>query len=255
MVRSIFLLGGVALLGSVSTLVFSVPISSAQVRQSTSYRIQSDSINFAGGLSTSTNYALEATAGEVGTGAGVSSNYSLKAGYQQMQEVYIAISNVADLVLTPNISGVSGGVSNGSTTVTVTTDSTSGYALTIAASTNPAMKKGADVINDYVPLGAPPDLIFTTGVTNAHFGFSPQGNNIVQRFKDNGSACNVGLLDTALSCWQGLSTTASTIASASTGNHPLGATTTINFRVGIGSSVVQPEGVYTATTTITALPL
>ena len=46
-------------------VIFSLSIGFAQVMQSTSYRIQSDSINFGGGFSSSTNYNLESTGGEI----------------------------------------------------------------------------------------------------------------------------------------------------------------------------------------------
>lgn len=227
----------------------------AQVMQSSSYQIQSDSVNFGGGLSTSTNYSLESTGGEIATGPSDSTTFSLRAGYQQMQEVYISITGASNVSLSPAIVGIIGGTSNGSTTVTVTTDSPSGYSLTIEASTSPAMQKGADSIADYVP-GGDPDFTFATGATDSHFGYSPQGIDVVQRFLDNGAdTCNTGSTNTVQACWDGLSTTAEAIASATDANHPNGATTTVYFRVGIGNSVVQVPGTYTATTTLTALPL
>lgn len=232
----------------------SLQTSWAQAMQSSNYQIQSDSINFAGGFSSSTNYQLESTAGEVATGISNSATYTLKAGYQQMQAVYLALSGATDVIMAPSIPGVSGGTANGSTIVTVITDNPAGYALYVAATTNPAMQKAPDSIADYVPVGNP-DFTFATAVADAHFGYSPEGIHIVNRFKDNGSSCNVGSTHTAFACWDGLSTTDEIIASATNSNHPAGATTTILFRVGVGSAVVQAPGVYTATTTITALPL
>lgn len=237
-------------------VLVSLGVAGAQVMQSSSYRIQSDSINFGGGLSTSTNYSLESTAGEVATGESSSATYALKAGYQQMQEVYIALSGFGAVSLSPSIPGISGGFSNGSTTVTVTTDSVSGYELQISASQSPAMQKGGDSIADYVPGGAVPDFTFTTDATDSHFGYSPQGVDISTRYKDDGvNTCGTGGNDTALTCWDGLSTTTRTVAQRTTANHPNGSTTTLNFRVGVGGSVFQPSGTYLATTTITALPL
>ena len=226
----------------------------AQVMGSTNYRIQSDSVNMGGGLSTSTNYSLESTAGEVATGELTGTTYALKAGYQQMQEVYIALTAASSVLLSPSIPGISGGISNGSTTVTVTTDSPSGYSLTILASQNPAMQKGADTIANYTPAGAP-DYTFVTNPADAHFGYSPSGVDIVSRFKDNGVSCNIGLGDTLLACWDGLSTSAVTVAQRTSPNQPLGSTTTVFFRVGVGGSVSKASGTYTATTTLTALPL
>jgi hypothetical protein len=151
----------------------------AQVRQSTNYRLESDSVNFGGGFSTSTSYTLESTAGEVATGESTSTSYALKAGYQQMHEVYLAMTGATAVSMTPSIPGVSGGTANGSTTVTVTTDSASGYTLTIKASQSPAMTKDADSIADYVPVGAAPDYLFITDPPDAHLGYSPEGVDIV----------------------------------------------------------------------------
>lgn len=236
-------------------LVASIAVASAQVMQSGSYQIQSDSINFSGGFSTSANYGLESTAGEIATGDGQSETYALRAGYQQMQKVFIALTGASDVVLSPSIPGLTGGVSNGSTTVTVTTDSPSGYSLSIQAEAAPAMSSGSNLIADYSPSGAAPDLVFATGPADAHLGFSPEGMDVAGRFRDDGDSCDTGSLDTPLSCWDGLSTMPMTIATHAGSNHPLGATTTIHFRVGVGSSASVAPGVYIATTTVTALPL
>ena len=238
----------------VPIVVGNLTLSFAQVMQSPSYRIQSDSINIGGGLSSSTSYTLESTAGELATGPSDSTSYGLRAGYQQMHEVYIAISASADVTMAPSIPGVTGGSSYGSTTVTVTTDSLSGYELTIKASNAPALNKDSDSIADYVPAGDP-DFAFTFGAADAYFGFTPEGVDIVQLYKDGTGTCNNGTGDTESACWDGLSTTAQTIASASTSNHPSGSTTTVRFQVGVGGLVIQPSGTYTATTTLTALPL
>jgi hypothetical protein len=232
----------------------SLHIIDAQVMQSSSYRIQSDSINFGGGLSTSTNYNMESTGGEIATGDATSTSYSLKAGYQQMVNNFISMSAPGNVTMSPSIGGVTGGTANGSTTVTVTTDSPAGYVLSISASQSPAMTKGADSIADYVP-GGDPDFSFITTAGDSHFGYSPEGQNVVARFKDNGASCNNGLLETTLACWDGLDTALEQISRGSAANTPNGATTTINFRVGVGSGVAQAAGIYTATTTLTALSL
>ena len=227
---------------------------SAQVRSSNNYQLQSDSLNFGGGLATSSNYSQESTFGEIATGQSDSSTYSLRAGYQQMQAVYLAMTTPANVVMS-NLIGIGGGTSNGSTTVVVTTDSPAGYELSIAAENSPAMQSPTQTITDYAPAGDP-DFVFTTDATEAHFGFSPSGPDVVDRFLDNGvDTCNTDSNNTALACWDGLSTTPITIASAATANQPLGASTTIHFRVGLGSNVVQEAGTYVSTTTVTAIAL
>jgi hypothetical protein len=230
-------------------------VSAAQVRTSSSYRLESDSINFGGGQSSSTNYELESTAGEIATGPSDSPTYKLKAGYQQMQEVFISLTDATDVVMAPTIGGLTGGVSNGSTSVSVLTDSPSGYQLSIKAESAPAMVKGVDSITDYVPVASPAaDYNFTTGSNDVHFGFSPEGADIVTYFRNSGTTCGTGAVDDTLSCWVGLSTSEIIIAQGSA-NQPTGATTTLNFRVGIGGGVPVLAGDYIATTTLTAIPL
>ncbi len=236
-------------------VLFSIGLTSAQVMQSTNYRIQSDSVNFGGGFASSTNYSLESTAGEVATGDSTSASYNLKAGYQQMLTTFISMTAVSSVLMTPSIPGISGGTANGSTTVTVTTDSAAGYQMTIAASQSPAMQKGSDTIADYVP-GGNPDFIFVTDAADAHFGYTPSGVDVTSRFKDNGTDCGTGGTQEAdLACWDGLSMSATEIVRRMSANTPNGSTTTVNFRVGIGGSVVQTGGTYTATTTLTAVSL
>jgi hypothetical protein len=233
-----------------------IHISSAQMMSSSNYRIESDSLNIGGGYSTSSNYVLESTVGEIATGIGTSTNYSLRAGYQQMQEVYISMSGFANVAMSPSLPGITGGTSTGVTAVNVVTDSSAGYQLSISASGAPAMRSGINTIADYVPVaGSVPDFIFTSASSDAHFGFSPEGGDVVTRFQDSVGTCGVAGGDTIDRCWDGLSTSSVVIASGVTANHPLGATTTIKFQVGIGGGIVVAPGLYEATTTITALSL
>lgn len=235
-------------------LLLCVQLGFAQVRSSTNYRLQSDSINFGGGLSTSTSYTQESTLGEVATGIGTSTSYSLRAGYQQMQEIYLSMTAPSPVDLAPDLAGITGGTSNGSTTVTVVTDNPAGYSLMLESATDPAMQNGVYSISDYDE-GAAADYTFLTTAGQAHFGFSPSGVDVAAAFKDNGSTCGIGSVDLPLTCWAGMTTVGSTVAEGVGSNHPSGATTTIYFRVGIGSGASVVAGVYTATSTLTALPL
>lgn len=237
-------------------VVASIVVVQAQVRSSTNYELQSESINFAGGLSTSSSYTQESTLGEVATGDSDSASYSLRAGYQQMQEVFISISTPDTVFMEGPLGGLTGGESNGSTTVTVITDSPGGYQLLITAESAPAMRKGSDTIADYTADSAPnPDFMFTTASDEAHFALAPYGADIISRFQNNGSLCAVGSSITPLRCWIGASTSPQMLAQGTGANHPGGATTTLQFKVGIGSQMVVPAGTYVATTTLTALPL
>ena len=234
---------------------FLFPPAFAYVASSTNYLIQTDSVNIGGTLSTSTSYRAEDTLGESGVGTSSSASYQVKAGYQQMQEVYLAISVPGNITLLPSIPTVGGGVADGSAAWTVTTDNAAGYTMNITASATPALVSGVDSFADYVPAGASPDFTFTTGAAAANFGFTPEGTDIVQNYKDNGAACNVGGLDTASACWDGPSTTPLTIVTRTTPNHPAGTATTLRFRAASGAANVQPLGTYTATATLTVIAL
>lgn len=241
-----FVWTAVALLGSLSA--------AAYVASSTNYRLQSDSINFGGGLSTSTSYVMEDTLGEAGTGTSSSATYLLKAGYQQMRETYISVSAPGNITLTPAIPTTGGGVANGQATWTVVTDNPAGYTASIRASTSPALVSGINSFADYTPAGPNPDFVFSVAASAAEFGFTPEGVDVVQRFLDDGASCNTGTGETADRCWDPLSTTPTTIATRTTANHPSGTSITVKFRAESGSSNVQPPGSYQATTTMTIMP-
>jgi len=233
----------------------SVALVSAETRSSTNYQLQSDSINVGGGLTDSASFTLESTTGEVATGLSDSSSYSLRAGYQQMQSVFISLSGGADVVMSPALPGITGGEANGSSTFTVVTDSPAGYNLTIEGANNPAMQRfDGESIANYTPTSTA-DFIFSVPAAGAEFGFTPEGVDVASAFLDNGTSCGIGTSDTALSCWAPILVSATEIARGSTSNHPSGATTSIHYRVGVSNGAVVPEGVYTATTTVTALPL
>lgn len=226
------------------------------VMQSSSYKIESDSINVGGTEnSSSTNYRLSDTVGEAATGNSSSASYNLYAGYRQMTGSYVAISAPTDVTMSPAINGLLGGTSNGSAVWTTTTDAPGGYTLTVKSSTNPTLQSANDSFADYTPAGADPDFAFSVAATAGEFGFTPEGSDIVQKYKDNGSSCNVGSSDTADACWYNLSTTDETISQGTGSNSPTGTATTLKLRSESGSSHIQTSGTYTATVTATATAL
>lgn len=242
-------------LTALAVLIVTAPVAFAYIASSSNYRIQADSVNVGGILSTSTSYRAEDTLGEEGVGTSSSASYNIKAGYQQMQQVYLAITAPGNVTLAPNIPSLGGGIANGISTWTVTTDNLSGYTMNIRASSSPALTSGGNNFANYVPAGANPDFTFTTPAAANRFGFSPEGTDIVQKYKDNGATCNAGSGDTANACWAPVSTTPDTIASRSTPNGPSGTAISIRFRAESGASNVQAAGSYTATTTLTVIAL
>ena len=230
------------------------PLTALSVMESTNYRVDFDSLNFGGGYSSSSNYQLQDTAGELGSGNSDSTNYQMRAGYQQMNSSYISINgqSLIDLGNSPGIV-----VSNvaSSTVVNVTTDSYGGYELTIKASTSPALTSGSYYFNDYTPASVDPDYAFAVSANDSEFGFAVSGTDVIQRYRNNGSACNAGSFSTASTCWEGLSTTPITVAERHSSNHPSGTDTTFYYQAGIGTNKIQEAGTYSASITITATAL
>ncbi len=226
----------------------------AYVAGSSGYRLQTDSINFAGGLDSSSSYQLNSTLGEIATGAGAGVSYKTAAGYQQMLGSFISLSSPSDLVLSPAIgSGV--GQSSGSTSWTVITDNSAGYSLAIRASTDPALQSASASFANYTPVGANPDFVWSVGSSETAFGFSPSGSHLASRYLDNGAACNLGALDTSDRCWDALTTSNRIIANSASPNQPSGTATTVKFLAEAGSGQAQTAGTYNATVIATAMAL
>jgi len=154
-----------------------------------------------------------------------------------------------------SMSGLSGASSEGTMSWTVITDNPAGYSMSIASTTTPALQSAADSLSDYTPAGSDPDYNFINLPANSTFGFSPEGTDTIPRFKDNGSICNTGTLETTDKCWDGLSTTPKMIAGSSISNHPSGTVVTARLRAESGASHVQTSGVYNVTLVATATTL
>jgi hypothetical protein len=223
---------------------------------STSYKIQESSINTGGlDVATSGSYKIMDTIGEVGTGNASSTLYRVKAGYRQMEVDYsISISGGGATVLAPNIGGVTGGTATATTSFTVITSNPGGYVLSVKADTNPALKSGSYSFTDYTSAStSTPDYEWLISSSDSEFGFSPEGTDIVQKFKDDGGSCNTGESDNPDKCWYGLNTSNESISNSGSANNPSGTQTTIKLKAESGSSHIQEVGVYTATITATAI--
>jgi hypothetical protein len=202
---------------------------------------------------------MEDTLGEIATGDSSSANYLMHAGYQQMQESYISLTSSGDVTLTnlTGIQGISGGSVIGSTTWTVLTDSPSGYGLYTQVSTNPALKGTLGAyFSDFAPtVPTVPEYTFTVASGQSAFGFSPEGTDILGKYKDNGSACNTGSSDASDRCWDGFSTTQKMIAQGSGATPLIGTPTVLKYQAAVGTNKIQDAQTYTATITVTAVTL
>jgi hypothetical protein len=219
------------------------------------YKIPLDSLNVGGQQSSGTLYNELDTMGEIGSGESSGTLYKMNAGFLGAQPTYIAITSNGSVSMSPSISGISGGTGTGSMSWTVTTDNPAGYAMNVHSDTTPSMRSASSSFADYTPAGSNPDYNWSVAAADSEFGFSPEGTDVVQRFLDNGSACNTGTSETTGKCWDALTTSDTLIAQSSSGNHPTGTLTTVKIQAEVGSSHIQPNGNYTATVLVTALPL
>lgn len=143
-------------------LNFLLPSNSFGAMSSTHYTIYADAIDTGGNLSEGGIYSLQDTAGESPAGFSTSSLYEIRAGYQAMElgSLTIAISESS-----LNLGGLDSSVVNSaSTTVTVSTDSSTGYILSIQSVSGSG-------------LSAVTDGSVTAGAEE--YGFSAQGTESI----------------------------------------------------------------------------
>jgi len=234
---------------------------SAFVTSSDNYRLQSDSLNTSGQLSTSTNYQIEDTAGELGTGIASSTTYKVLGGYQQMQEVSLALTSASDIVMTSL--SLTQNSSVGSTTWTVITDNSAGYSATVYATVSDVCGDrdgggATDALCDLSTTESFADISVSKhqwDVSNEYaFGYSAYGDDVTGHGTDTNCIAGANVPSSSL-LWQGFhSTTAYQIASSTERTEPTGTVTTMCVATE-QDTVFAPSGTYYATTTITVLTL
>ncbi len=248
-------LGGAGGSGVVILSYTTIPVVSS-VMSSHSYTMTSDSINVAGGSASGSGKSMRDSVGEVATGKSQGSLYQVYAGYQPMQNSSISMT-INQAPALSSLNGIVAGSSLGSLSAVVVTDNLSGYSLSIKSLTSPALQATTtgSSFEDYSPHGAVPDYTFLIAATSSAFGFSPEGPDIVEKFKDDGSHCGVGTYDTPNACWDGFSLSLKTVSQGNTNNQPGGATTTIKLHAEIGGSHIQDSGAYSSSLSLTAVAL
>ncbi len=176
------------------------------------------------------------------------------------------LTNPNDVVMSNSIQGLTGGTSYGTTTFNISTNDPDGYTVTIAFSSTTAMAAtgSTSVIPNYNPVagGALADYNFTVAAGQAFFGYTVQNEttatDIDATFKDDGaSTCDGSDIQTNVGhCWfnKDDATVAEQIIDAADGTAATGATSSVTFRVGIGSNPTPAleTGWYVATATLTA---
>lgn len=171
------------------------------------------------------------------------------------------VASTTDVTMDTAIQSLTGGTSNGTTTVVIRTNDNDGYNLTIHFSSTTAMSRngGGGVIEDYVATSTP-DFTYNTAQIFGQLAYrvtGAQAADVDPTFRDNGSACGTGAGNTYGACWMGPETAgnAEMIINRASSTPGGGSTTTINFRVSVPANPTPtiPDGIYTATSTLTAL--
>lgn len=248
------------LIGIVLLLLIFFSPTQAAVMTSENYRIQFDSLNAGGMRQTSENYIMEDTIGEIATGESSSETYKLKAGYQQMDQTYLSISDGANIVMS-NMD-ITNSTSTGSTSWTVTTDDAAGYKLEVASSQKNPLRSAntSEQFADYAEAAGTTPEVWNTTDGAYEFGFSAYGDDTPTATWGNGGTCGTGTTINQSMKYRGFNNAADDgaetiqIATKSSRTETSGVTT--NFCVGaVQSHVFTPSGTYTATTTATATSL
>jgi hypothetical protein len=172
--------------------------------------------------------------------------------------------DATDVTMSGSLNGVTGGTANGTTTAVVTTNSSTGYTMSIAYfdnGTDNAMLgdvSASTAIHDYTASSSEPTYGFHTASSSSVFAYTATADNVSDvdlSFQDDGAGnCNASGTSNPGTCWMEPTVAGFQIidrGSSSAG----GATTTINFRVYVPNSPSPAlvTDVYTATATLTAL--
>lgn len=249
------LLSVICCLSAVTCYLLSEPVF-ASIMGSDSYRIQSDSVNIGGRRQISDTYYSEDSAGEVASGISESASYKLKAGYQEMQEVYISLTspgNIAmdNLSITQNTSIGTGDA------WTVITDDPAGYTLTFQTDNASCLSNPGtgEVFTDYSEATSGTPETWSVGSGAYEFGFSVYGNDVSTATWGTDTSCGIGSVPSTNLKYEGFKgVTAITVANTSSRTSPTG-TDTVLCVAAEQKNVYAPSGNYTADITATATAL
>ncbi len=160
----------------------------------------------------------------------------------------------------PGMTGNYGAPASGTATFTVTSNSVTGFTMTLYASQANALATGSNYFSDYDATTTPDYSWASPSVGSATFGFAvgasgADGVDAVQTFKNNGGACNIsGGTNSASYCWRGFnSTTPINAISRTTASGASGLSETVVFQAEFrgGTGYYLTSGTYTATITAT----
>lgn len=235
---------------SIAFLVFFCGTAYAS-QAATNYNIPFDVLDSGGAdVSKSGSYFLSDSIGEPIVGYGATSNYILNSGYRQpsaAETLSITCSSTA------NIGSVAGtGQKTGSGTCIVSTDAYNGYNLGWSVPTGSGGTNTGYLISQYNDTIAP----FTPVVTNVPETWSVLASDAEWggrvRSMSTDSAPEWGT-DAVSEKWLNIATSNRSIVVRTSATPLAGSTEIIHFRSEVGSSKLQPTGLYEAIVTFTVV--
>lgn len=237
----------------VLTASFTISVSEAQQppTESNEYRIKPDVINSGGAdVSKSSNYLLSDSLGEPIVGYGESSDYKLDSGYRQPSASEFLSMSCSPVAVIGTVVGT--GQKTGSGTCIVYSDASSGYNLGWAVLTGSGGTNTGYLINQYNDTIAPfsPAVADTPETWSVAAPDSEWGARL--RSISSDVAAEWGT-DAASEKWLNIRTSNRTIVTRSSATPQEGSTEIIQFRSEVGSSKLQPTGLYQATATFTVV--
>ena len=119
-----------------------LPIPTSAVMTSTNYYIYADTIDTGGILSTSSAYRIQDTIGETSASFTTSSSYIIHGGFQGSEQGSLSLTFSASAVGLGSLT--TGAVASGSSIATITTDSATGYSLSIGSVSGSSLASVSD---------------------------------------------------------------------------------------------------------------
>ena len=161
----------------VATLSLLLPGFVLAAMSSTNYYIYADSVDFGGGMGTSTSYTLQDSLGGYSVGISTSTSYQVRAGYQAAEMGQLSFSLDSNSVNLGTLSAA-GVVATSDIIATITTDSATGYTLSVSGVTGSSLAAVSDGAVDSVGSGEEYGLA-VSGVHAAYADDVAVANNLV----------------------------------------------------------------------------
>jgi hypothetical protein len=182
------------------------------------------------------------------------------SSFQVSQEITSELAFVTapnNVTMISSIPGVTGGISNGTSTFSIKTNNQSGYTVRIQFENATSALRFA-TSTDAIPNIGTVNHDFTLASNTAAFGLTMSGPNVAQLFKSSGGDCNQeGGTATGENCWTLPDTSSTTLLIVDSNDQTAntGEVHNIHFRVKVmpDPTPVLRVGIYTATATLTAI--